>query len=48
MKIEVYKYPLGRKVYRRKSLKEQTVFNLYCFACGFIIAMMILVFLKYR
>ena len=43
MRIEIIKYPLGRKVYRKKFLSEQTVFNMYCFACGFVIAMMIAV-----
>lgn len=33
----------NRKIYRKKLLSEQTIFNIYCFACGFVIAMMIAV-----
>ena len=48
MRIEVFTYPLGRKVYRRKTFSAKTIYNFYCFACGFVIAMMILVFIKYK
>ena len=43
MRIEVRKYPLGRKVYIKKFFSEQVIINAYCFACGFVIAMMIAV-----
>lgn len=32
----------NRKIYRKK-FNENTVTNIYCFACGFVIAMMIAV-----
>mgnify|MGYP003291909844 CR=1 FL=1 len=43
MRVEV-KHDLGnRKIYRKKLLSEQAIFYIYCFAYGFVIAMMIAV-----
>ena len=40
MKIEVVNYG-GHRIYRKKSNYENVIFNVYCFLCGFVLAMII-------
>ena len=42
MRIKESNLSGGRKVYR-KLMNENTVINIYCFLCGFVIALMIAV-----
>ena len=43
MRVDVTRYPLGRKVYRKKFFSEQAIDCIYCFVFGFAIALMIAV-----
>ena len=43
MKFEVVKYPLGRKIYRKKFFSNNLKFSLYCFGCGIVIALILVI-----
>ena len=41
MRVKVISFKDGRRIYRKQILSEQAVFNIYCFLCGVIVALMI-------
>lgn len=47
MKIRVYRDVSGHKIYRRHLLSENAEFGLYCFLCGFVTAVIIVVALLF-